>query len=156
MNGEQERQAGAGMVATGLVPHLLSVAKSARQLMQLALADLDVAVGQDSFLLAFAGQEARSVIDLAVALSVRPSTVSKMVDILEKKGWAARGRDEHDLRKVLVKLTPEGLETRSQVVKIRSSLETQLRKMANGEDAIDLSALRRLDETLSKRLSRRR
>ena len=149
---EQRRQDSAGV---HLVPHLLSVSKSMRQLMQFALAELDISVGQDSFFLTFEGQEARAVIDVAAALSVRPSTVSKMVDILEKKGWAERQRDDQDLRKVLIRLTPKGMETRRKVLGVWDDLESRL-LAAPKEDRIDLPVLQRLDKTLTKRLSRLR
>lgn len=46
--------------------------------------------------------------DLATILSIDPTTVSRMVYALEKKGWVKGTRDEVDRRKVMIALTTEG------------------------------------------------
>jgi DNA-binding MarR family transcriptional regulator len=46
--------------------------------------------------------------DLARMLFINPSTVSRMVYALEKKGWVKSTRDKDDRRKVVVTLSPGG------------------------------------------------
>jgi DNA-binding MarR family transcriptional regulator len=46
--------------------------------------------------------------DLAKMLFINPSTVSRMVYALEKKGWVKSTRDTGDRRKVIVSLSPDG------------------------------------------------
>jgi len=46
--------------------------------------------------------------DLAKMLFINPSTVSRMVYDLEKKGWVKSTRDKEDRRRVVVTLSPGG------------------------------------------------
>ena len=46
--------------------------------------------------------------DLAKMLFINPSTVSRMVYALEKKGWVKSTRDKDDRRKVVITLSPGG------------------------------------------------
>ncbi len=46
--------------------------------------------------------------DLARMLFINPSTVSRMVYALEKKGWVKSTRDHKDRRRVMVTLSPQG------------------------------------------------
>lgn len=138
-----------------LLPHLLSISKTIRQLVSLKLAECEVAAGQDQFLLSFADREAVSVADIASRLSVRASTVSKMTDILQRKGWVVRQADSDDARKVLVQLTEAGRRVRDIVHGIEEELERELRHLVGQDDEV-VPALGRLDTILSKRLSRLR
>lgn len=138
-----------------LLPYLLSIAKSVRQLVSLKLAECGVVVGQDQFLLCFADEEAVSVAALAERLSVRASTVSKMADILQRKGWVGRQSDDHDARKVLVHLSEAGQQIRDVVRRVEEELEVELFKALGKEDGT-LAALAKLDAVLTKRLSRLR
>jgi DNA-binding MarR family transcriptional regulator len=53
-------------------------------------------------------QESRTVTDLAEWQGVSAPAMSKMVDVLEKKGWIERGVHSQDRRQVGLKLTSEG------------------------------------------------
>ncbi|HAR35451.1 MAG TPA: hypothetical protein DCR87_00815 [Acidobacteria bacterium] len=55
-----------------------------------------------------AGNRAR-VSDVAAALGLPASTVTRAVDRLEEKGWARRSNDQEDWRAVYIGLTDEGL-----------------------------------------------
>ncbi|MDD3717799.1 MAG: MarR family transcriptional regulator [Actinomycetota bacterium] len=46
--------------------------------------------------------------DLAKMMFINPSTVSRMVYALEKKGWVKSARDKADRRRVIVTLSPSG------------------------------------------------
>lgn len=135
--------------------HLLSVAKSTRSLVGIKLSDIDVVVGQDQFLLLLADLKTAAVNDLAARLSVRPSTVSKMADILRRKGWIERSPDPADARRVLVRLTEAGRAAAERVRAVEAALETELLSALHSEEAI-LRVLAQLDTVLARRLSRLR
>jgi DNA-binding MarR family transcriptional regulator len=48
---------------------------------------------------------------LAERLQVSLPTISKTVSVLERRGWIERSADEHDRRRVALRLTCEGRET---------------------------------------------
>lgn len=139
----------------GLIQPLLSVAKSVRQLVGLKLAAVEVMVGQDQFLLLFADGAPRSVLEIADALSVRASTVSKMTDILERKGWVTRWPDSQDARRVLLRLTEAGQAAADRVRVVEAALEAELMD-GLGHDHHLLAPLAHLDRVLTKRLRRLR
>lgn len=141
--------------AIALLPVLLTLSKTVRQLVGIKLAEIGVAVGQDQFLLCFDGDEARSVIDIAARLSVRASTVSKMADILARKGWTARHQDAIDARRVLIDLTDDGKRARDRVRVVEAALEAELLTAVGVDDQM-IPTLSRLDAVLSKRLARLR
>ncbi|KAB0682002.1 MarR family winged helix-turn-helix transcriptional regulator [Aureimonas leprariae] len=138
-----------------LIPHLLSIAKSFRQLIDINLAECGVAAGQDQFLLCLAEEGDMSVVELATRLSVRPSTISKMADILSRKGWAERGIYSDDQRRVRLRLTDEGRAVATTVRNLHDRLDRELSKVV-GEDLALLPILNKVDHVLSKRLRRLR
>ncbi len=48
---------------------------------------------------------------LAKRLQVSLPTISKTVSVMERRGWIERSADEHDRRRVALRLTSEGRET---------------------------------------------
>ncbi|KAB0682058.1 MarR family winged helix-turn-helix transcriptional regulator [Aureimonas leprariae] len=138
-----------------LVPHLLSIAKSVRQLVGIKLAGTEVLVGQDAMLLLFDGDEALPVSEVACRLSVRPSTVSKMADRLVAKGWLVRQTGPDDARQTLVRLTGDGRRVSDEVRALEASLDAEL-ATALGADRSMIKTLAQLDAVLAKRLSRLR
>lgn len=141
--------------AAVLLSHLQSISKSTRQLISIKLAECEVMAGQDQFLLCFEEGEAVSVAALADRLSVRASTVSKMTDILQRRGWVERQADEHDARKVRVRLTETGCQVRDTVRAVEARLGAELLSVI-GADATIVPVLAKLDAVLTKRLSRYR
>jgi DNA-binding MarR family transcriptional regulator len=53
---------------------------------------------------------ARTISELSRIMMVDPSTLVPVVDALERKGLAERGRDPHDRRRVPISLTQQGAE----------------------------------------------
>ncbi|WP_161992874.1 MarR family transcriptional regulator [Aureimonas leprariae] len=119
------------------------------------LVDLDVAVGQDQFLLSFEDDGQVSVAEIAIRLSVRASTVSKMTDRLAAKGWVVRSADNEDARRVLVHLTDEGRAARDAVLRVEAEVEAEI-LAALAEKTATVSALAELDAVVAKRLRRLR
>ena len=79
-----------------LVCALLSVSKSTRALTRIKLAERDFHNGQDELLLALDEEAAIPVSKLADELKVRPSTVSKMLERLVRKGLVERSVDQRN------------------------------------------------------------
>ena len=139
-----------------LVALLLSISKSTRALTGLKLAEMGFHNGQDELLLALDEEEPVSVSRLADELRVRPSTVSKMLDRLVGKGLMERMLDKRDARRTMVRITPAGLDARSELLEMRMLLEGELTAMLpEGSDAVT-ALLESVATLLSARLSRLR
>lgn len=117
---------------TTLAPSLLSISKSVRALQGMRLAKLGFYSGQDGLLM-IADTKGASVSSIADRLSIRPSTVSKMMDRLVEKGLVERTGDIKDARRTLVRITPAGIEAREQIIQFQQELERELSK-ALGND----------------------
>ncbi|KQT47577.1 hypothetical protein ASG43_10900 [Aureimonas sp. Leaf454] len=140
----------------GLVPALLSIAKSTRAMHGLKLAECGFSNGQDELLLAIP-EGGLAVNELADRLMVRPSTVSKMTDRLIEKGLIRRIADGSDGRRTIVRITASGIRARARLIQARSDLDDDLTKPL-GEEACAALQARLTDcvERLAKRLRRLR
>lgn len=138
-----------------ILPPLFSIAKTVRQLVSLKLADIEMAAGQEQLLLCFEDDETFSISRIADRLSVRASTISKMTDILERKGWVGRHSDGKDARRVLVQLTARGQQKRDVVRTLQEELDAELWHLLGKDDEI-IPALAKLDAVLNQRLRRLR
>jgi DNA-binding MarR family transcriptional regulator len=110
-----------------LVPALLAISKSMRALRGIRLAELGFANGQDELLMAIP-PSGLAVNEIADALMIRPSTVSKMGDRLVDKGLMERAPDPKDKRLTIMKLTSAGFGAREQVTAAQADLELELAK----------------------------
>ena len=140
-----------------LVQPLITISKATRQFVAIKLMEIGVVAGQDQLLDALDPDEPRAVCVVAQNLSVRPSTVSKMLDILERRGWCAREADERDMRRTFIRLTQEGQRMRGEVRRIWAEVNGDL---ARGLAQNDLAALRTalwdVERLVSGRLARLR
>lgn len=73
-----------------------------------ALGPFGITVYQGSVLLNVARQEANTPAALAALNGLDISTMSRMIDRLEKKGLLTRAHSTKDRRQVLVRITPKG------------------------------------------------
>jgi DNA-binding MarR family transcriptional regulator len=55
-------------------------------------------------------RQAFTISELSPIVMVDPSTLVAVVDALERKGLAVRGRDPHDRRRVPISITEQGVE----------------------------------------------
>ena len=140
-----------------IVPSLLSIAKSTRAFIALLLAEIDLHPGQDQLLDRLDEDRLVSVSALAEQLSVRPSTVSKMLDRLLERELVVRTASDHDARRTMVRLTPKGVEAQAAIRSVWRRLESELTGALPTEDlgALD-RALVTTGELLTQKLRRLR
>jgi MarR family transcriptional regulator, organic hydroperoxide resistance regulator len=91
--------------------------------------------------------------DLIELLGVDPSTVTKMLQRLQRTGYVTRATDPVDRRAVLVKATET---SRSLASEIEAAWTTLEQRTVMGLDAVEHSELLRLLEKVEQNLSRGR
>jgi MarR family transcriptional regulator, organic hydroperoxide resistance regulator len=91
-----------------------------------ALADLDLTAAEINALACFAGRDAVSVRELVEATAQRPSTLTGVLDRLERRGLVGRSANPADRRSVLVRLTPGGRAHAERVALAYEELEQRL------------------------------
>ncbi len=69
----------------------------------------DISIDQWVILKRVAEEEGISQVDLANATYKDPASITRILDILEKKGWAERRPDENSRRAYKIALTTEGV-----------------------------------------------
>lgn len=143
--------------SAGMAGSLLSISKSTRAFLSLLLADIGLYPGQDHLLERLELDRPVSVSVLAEQLSVRPSTVSKMLDRLIEKNLVRRLNFEGDARRTMVHLTEAGEEMRGRIRTVWGRFESELSGNLSDEDRRRLAtALTEVDAILSTRLRRLR
>jgi len=80
------------------------------------------------------GKPARAL-DVSAALRVAPGTLTATVDILEKKGYLIRERDEKDRRGICIALTEAGEKARDQHRGFHTELVEEILTVVGTEDA---------------------
>ncbi len=87
--------------------------------------------------------------ELASKHSVTPSTMSRAVDVLVRRGWVSRETDVHDRRQLVLALTQAGRAAHDAVVaEARANLAARLLTMASDDRAQLLNGLRALQNLL--------
>ena len=97
--------------------------------------------GQEVILKTLADEDGRSMSDLALALAVRPPTVTKMVTRMAAQGLVERREAAQDARQALVHLTPAGRARAGEIDEVWRRLEKQT---TLGLDDKDRKRLRKL------------
>jgi MarR family transcriptional repressor of emrRAB len=88
------------------------------------LADLELGAAEINALAILADGRGRTVSELGTATGTRPTTLTSVLDRLERRGHIARGTRPGDRRVVVIELTPSG----------RPAAETIHRAVAELED----------------------
>jgi DNA-binding MarR family transcriptional regulator len=78
--------------------------------------------------------------ELAAALRLDKSTVSRLAAGLERKGWLRRGRDEANQRYVRLYLTPEGAQLASRVWQAWQSRQARILASLSSDERAGLVA----------------
>jgi DNA-binding MarR family transcriptional regulator len=70
----------------------------------------------------------RPVAELQQAFGIHPSTLTGVIDRLERRGYARRQINAEDRRSYLVELTPEGVRTAAAISAVVEGFEAQIRR----------------------------
>jgi DNA-binding MarR family transcriptional regulator len=109
------------------------------QVLAAELVDLDLTASEINALANLADGRGRTVSELGAAVGARPTTLTSVLDRLERRGCITRGTRPGDRRAVLIELTPSG---RVAAATIRQAV-TDLERRALGElPAGTIAALR--------------
>jgi DNA-binding MarR family transcriptional regulator len=114
------------------------------------LAEAGLYPGQDRALDILSDGVAVSMSTLATAMQVRPPTASKMIGRLLQQGLVTRAESADDARRVLVKISEEGLRRHGLLADIGERLEGE---MIEGFDAKDRRRFRKLLRRAASNLS---
>jgi DNA-binding MarR family transcriptional regulator len=90
------------------------------------LADLRLSAAETNALACFAGAPARTVRELVAATAQRPSTLTGVLNRLERRGLVTRTPNPTDRRSVLVELTPAGRGAATRVDAAFAAVEASL------------------------------
>ena len=78
------------------------------QVLAAELVDLDLTASEINALANLADGRGRTVSELGAAVGARPTTLTSVLDRLERRGHITRGTRPGDRRAVLIELTPSG------------------------------------------------
>jgi DNA-binding MarR family transcriptional regulator len=134
----------------GPVVHaLFRLSRKNRAMVGEALRPLGLFPGQELLLLQLNDGECRSQADLVDTLGLDPSTVTKMLQRLERTGVVERRHSEDDRRVVLVSLTETGCAAREAVEEVWQALEdSTVRTLSERQRRQLLDLLRRVEDGL--------
>jgi MarR family transcriptional regulator, organic hydroperoxide resistance regulator len=90
------------------------------------LSDCGLSAAEINALACFAGEESRTVRQLVAATAQRPSTLTGVLDRLERRGLIERTVNPADRRSVLVGLTPSGRAAAARVATAFAGLERRM------------------------------
>lgn len=93
------------------------------QVLATELVDLDLSASELNALANLADGTGRTVSQLGAAIGIRPTTLTGVLDRLERRGHVTRGARAGDRRAVLIELTPSGRETAATIQQAIAGLE---------------------------------
>ncbi len=120
MNSESASSTPAGASA------LLALQRATHATLQLIaadLVDLDLTASEINALANLADGESRTVSQLGVAVGVKPTTLTSVLDRLERRGHITRGVRAGDRRSVLIGLTDSGREAAAVITRSLADIE---------------------------------
>jgi DNA-binding MarR family transcriptional regulator len=92
------------------------------------LADLDLTASEINALANLADGQGRTVSQLGAAVGARPTTLTSVLDRLERRGHITRGSRAGDRRSVLVELTGSGREAAAVIARTLADFERRALK----------------------------
>ena len=117
------------------------------QVLAAELVDLDLTASEINALANLADGRGRTVSELGAAVGIRPTTLTSVLDRLERRGHITRGVRAGDRRAVLVELTPSGRATADTVRSAIAELEGRaLARLGPEKVAVFHEVLRALTE----------
>lgn len=93
------------------------------QVLAAQLVDLDLTASEINALANLADGRGRTVSELGAAVGTRPTTLTSVLDRLERRGHIIRGSRPGDRRAVLIELTPSGRTTAAAIRQAIADLE---------------------------------
>jgi DNA-binding MarR family transcriptional regulator len=117
------------------------------QTLSAELVDLDLTASEINALANLADGRGRTVSELGTAVGIRPTTLTSVLDRLERRGHITRGTRSGDRRAVLIELTPTGHLTATTIRRAITDLEH--RGLATLSVA-DIAGLRRALQALTE------
>ncbi|WP_225725139.1 MULTISPECIES: MarR family transcriptional regulator [unclassified Nocardia] len=130
-------------------PLLLTLQRATHATLQelaAATVDLDLTDSEANALANLADGRGRTVSELGAAIGIRPTTLTGVLDRLERKNYLTRGARRGDRRAVLIELTPSGKTAAETVRQAMVELETRL---LEGLSARAIGDARRVLEALA-------
>ncbi len=121
---------------------MLAVQRAAHAVVQVLaaeLADLDLTASEINAMANLADGRGRTVSELGAAAGSRPTTMTSVLDRLERRGQISRGGLPGNRRAVLVELTPAGRRT---AATIRAAITAVERTVLGGLPADAITGLR--------------
>jgi MarR family transcriptional regulator, organic hydroperoxide resistance regulator len=131
-------------------PLLLELQRATHATLQVLaadLVDLDLSASELNALGNLADGRGRTVSELGTAIGIRPTTLTGVLDRLERRGLISRGVRAGDRRSVLIELTPAGRETATAVGAAFGEVE---RRALEGIPDEAIAACRRVLAALGK------
>jgi MarR family transcriptional regulator, organic hydroperoxide resistance regulator len=107
---------------------LLALQRATHATLQLIageLVDLDLTASEINALANLADGAARTVSELGAAVGTRPTTLTSVLDRLERRGYITRGSLAGDRRSVLIELTEPGARAATMIGQTLTRLERQ-------------------------------
>lgn len=95
------------------------------QLIAAELVDLDLTASEINALANLADGQGRTVSQLGAAVGTRPTTLTSVLDRLERRGHITRGTRAGDRRSVLIELTESGRATAALIRQTLADLESR-------------------------------
>jgi DNA-binding MarR family transcriptional regulator len=117
------------------------------QVLATELADLDLTASEINALANLADGRSRTVSELGAAAGARPTTLTSVLDRLERRGHISRGSLPGDRRAVLIELTPSGRVTAATIRQAVTDLE---RRALAGLSADAIAGLRAALQALAE------
>jgi len=120
---------------------LWRVVRMDKTMMSGRLRSLGLALGQDLLLLQLWDHDGCTQSELVDRLGLDPSTVTKMLQRMERDGWLTRARSDDDGRASIVTLTAAGRGLRERVTALWRDLERETLKTLSDDEQRQLRTL---------------
>jgi DNA-binding MarR family transcriptional regulator len=113
------------------------------------LAEYDLTVPKALLLLEISPESGKNPKSLANSLDLENSSITGLLDRLEKQGLVKRRPNPEDRRGILIFLTPEGIVARQAITTLVEKMDRRIREAISGDDT---KTFRRVMAVISKQI----
>jgi DNA-binding MarR family transcriptional regulator len=113
------------------------------------LSGYDLTVPKALLLLEISPESGKNPKSLAKSLDLENSSITGLLDRLEKQGLVKRRPDPKDRRGILIFLTPEGIAARQAITTLVEAMDRRIREAISGDDT---KTFRRVMAIISKQI----